>query len=241
VSWFPDYVSAEEKRRRLERQIAQLRKGGRNLAPVVIPGRTIASTFWGRAWCENLEHYSDFATRLPRGRTYARNGSVVDLQITRGTVAALVSGSDLYQVEIAITAVAKPQWRAIQADCGRGIASLVDLLRGHLSKPVMARLSRQASGLFPTPAEIEFSCSCPDVASMCKHVAAVLYGIGARLDPQPELLFTLRDVDPADLIARAGKDLPASGKAVPSRRILAREDLGTLFGLDLARPRARKR
>jgi uncharacterized Zn finger protein len=241
VSWggFAPYVSAAEKRRRLENEIKRLQKQGRILVPVVIEGRAIASTFWGRSWCENLEAYSDFATRLPRGRSYARNGSVVDLQIARGSVKALVSGSDLYTVTIDVTPVAKARWRAIQKDCGTAIASLVDLLRGHLSKPVMARLCRQAEGLFPTPDEIELACSCPDSAYMCKHVAAVLYGIGARLDPQPELLFTLRDCDPQDLIARAGRDLPTG--AVKSGRILASEDLGALFGLPLAKPRARRR
>jgi uncharacterized Zn finger protein len=240
MSWgFAPYVSAAEKRRRAEAEIKRLRKQGRVLVPVVIEGRAIASTFWGRAWCENLEAYSDFATRLPRGRSYARNGSVLDLQIARGAVKALVSGSDLYTVTIDVTPVAKARWRAIQKDCGMAIASLVDLLRGHLSKPVMARLCRQAEGLFPTPDEIELACSCPDSAYMCKHVAAVLYGVGARLDPQPELLFTLRDCDPQDLIARAGRDLPA-GKAPSTRRILASDDLGALFGLDMAkRPRRR--
>jgi len=235
---FPPYVSAAEKRRRAEREMAKLRKAGRVLSPVVIEGRTIARTFWGRAWCDNLERYSDFATRLPRGRTYARNGSVLDLQIARGQVTALVSGSDIYRVAVDVTAVAKPQWTAICTDCGGAIGSLIELLQGRLSQRVMERLCRERTGLFPAPREIEFSCSCPDHASMCKHVAAVLYGVGARLDQQPELLFALRNVDQGDLLARAGRALPRASKASRSSRILDEDDLAGLFGLELA-PRRR--
>src|SRR6202162_3772976 len=205
--WKP-YVTVAEQRRKAAREMEKRKKQGHAVSPVVIEGRTIAKTFWGKSWCDNLERYSDFANRLPRGRTYVRNGSVVDLQITPGAIRALVSGSELYEVALTVAPVAKPRWKSICNDCAGAIDSLVELLRGRFSKGVMERICRQNHGLFPAPAEIKLSCSCPDWADMCKHVAAVLYGIGARLDHQPELLFRLREVDEKDLIAKAGSALP---------------------------------
>ena len=207
------------------REMEKLKKKGHPVSPVVIEGRTIAKTFWGKAWCENLERYSDFANRLPRGRTYVRNGSVVDLQIAPGEVKALVSGSEIYKVAVKVAPVPKARWKSICKDCAGAIDSLVELLQGRFSKGVMERICRQKTGLFPSPAEIELSCSCPDWAAMCKHVAAVLYGIGARLDQQPELLFRLRKVDEKELIAKAGKALPLAKRAPAADKVLGGEDL----------------
>src|ERR1700682_1133047 len=184
------------------------RKKGHVVSPVTVEGRTIVKTFWGKSWCDNLERYSDFANRLPRGRTYVRNGSVVDLQIMPGAIRALFSGSELYEVALTVAPVGKARWKSICDDCAGASDSLVELLQGRLSKGVMERICRQNHGLFPAPAEIKLSCSCPDWADMCKHVAAVLYGIGARLDHQPELLFRLRAVDEKELIIKAGKAIP---------------------------------
>jgi uncharacterized Zn finger protein len=213
--------------------MAKQRKEGRLVAPVVIAGRKIANTFWGLAWCDNLEHYSDFANRLPRGRTYVRNGSVVDLQIRPGLVEAQVSGSSLYRVRVKVQAVPAPHWQALCKDCGGAIESLVELLQGRFSRGVMERLCRQGAGLFPTPKEIAFSCSCPDGAYMCKHVAAVLYGIGARLDTEPELLFRLRAVDGQELLARAAAGLTLAAPELAADRVLGGDGLEELFGLDL--------
>src|SRR5579872_5402341 len=143
------------------------KKRGHTVSPVVIDGRTIAKTFWGMSWCQNLERYSDYANRLSRGRSYVRNGSVVDLQIAPGVIDAWVSGSDLYEVQLKIAPVKKEHWKKICNDCAGGIDSLVELLRGSLSKAVMERICRQREGLFPSPAEIRLSCSCPDSARMC--------------------------------------------------------------------------
>jgi uncharacterized Zn finger protein len=214
--------------------MAKLRKKGHPVAPVRIEGRTIARTFWGKAWCENLESYRDYENRLPRGRTYVRNGSVVDLQIAPLEVTAMVSGSELYKVKISIKTVPKSQWQSLCRDCAGGIDSLVELLQGRFSKGVMERLCRQGNGLFPTPSEIRFSCSCPDAASMCKHVAAVLYGVGSRLDEQPELLFRLRAVDHSELVADLDTAVPLSRTAPAAGKILETDDLSALFGLDLA-------
>jgi uncharacterized Zn finger protein len=231
--WRP-YVSVAERRRKAAREMEKLRKKGHPVSPVVIDGRAIAKTFWGKAWCDNLERYSDYENRLPRGRTYVRNGSVVDLQIGPGQVTACVSGSELYRVAVKVTPVSKKRWQSICTDCAGAIDSLVELLQGRFSKGVMERLCRQGSGLFPSPDEIQLSCSCPDWASMCKHVAAVLYGIGARLDHQPELLFKLHKVDEKELIAKAGKELPLGGKAPAPEKTLGREDLSAIFGLEMA-------
>lgn len=228
--WAP-YVPVAERRRKAAGAMARLANKGQTISPVVVQGSTIATTAWGKAWCANMESYSDYANRLPRGRTYVRNGSVVDLQITPGTVAAKVSGSSIYCTTITVKPVPKENWQQICAACAGGIDSLVELLQGRFSRSVMDRLCRQGDGLFPAPKDIRFDCSCPDSATLCKHVAAVLYGVGARLDSQPELLFTLRQVDPAELLSKAGSGVvtaPAAGE-----RTLADDDLGALFGLEM--------
>jgi uncharacterized Zn finger protein len=231
--WRP-YVSAAERRRQALGEMSKLRKKGHPVSPVIVEGRTIVKTFWGKAWCENLERYSDFANRLPRGRTYVRNGSVIDLQIAPGEIKALVSGSEIYEVAVKVAPVTKARWQSICKDCAGAIESLIELLQGRFSKGVMERVCRQKTGLFPTPGEIKLSCSCPDWADMCKHVAAVLYGIGARIDQQPDLLFRLHEVDEKELIAGAGKALPLARKAPAAKKVLGGEDLSVLFGLDLA-------
>jgi uncharacterized Zn finger protein len=231
--WKP-YVSVAERRKKAAQQMAKLKKKGVAVAPVVIEGTTIAKTFWGKSWCQNLERYGDYANRLPRGRTYARNGSVVDLQVDKGEVTAWVSGSDLYKVDVKITAVPKTRWSKLVSDCAGEIDSLVELLQGRMSKAVMQRMCQQQTGLFPAPADIGYSCTCPDWALMCKHVAAVLYGVGARLDERPELLFTLRAVNGQDLIAKAGRGIRRSAKKPKSEKLLATSELADVFGIDFA-------
>jgi uncharacterized Zn finger protein len=231
--WSP-YVSVAQRRAKAEREMQKLRKQGHSVAPVIIAGRMIAATFWGKAWCENLESYHDYESRLPRGRSYVRNGSVVDLQIAPLAVTALVSGSSIYNVTIRIMAVPRAQWRSICRDCTGGIDSLVELLQGRFSKGVMERLCRQDEGLFPRPSHITFSCDCPDYASMCKHVAAALYGVGARLDREPELLFRLRAVDEKDLLAHLDAGVPLSKTVPAAGRILEADDISALFGLEMA-------
>jgi uncharacterized Zn finger protein len=231
---WPAYVSVGERRLQGERAAAKLRKNGAVLSPVVIEGRKIAATFWGKAWCDNLESYRDYENRLERGRSYVRNGLVIDLQIAPHTVTAMVSGSSVYTVKITIDEVAKPQWKSICGDCAGGIDSLVELLQGRFSKPVMERICRQGTGLFPKPAEIKLACSCPDYATMCKHVAACLLGVGARLDARPELLFRLRGVDENDLVADLGSALPLAKHGPAAGKTLEADDMAALFGLDMA-------
>jgi uncharacterized Zn finger protein len=235
MGWFgwKSYVPVAKRREQARRKTEKLKKQGQSISPVTIEGRTIATSFWGKSWCENLERYSDYENRLPRGRSYVRNGSVVDLQIKRGEVVAMVSGSEIYTINLKIAPVADKHWASICGDCAGSIGSLVELLQGQLSKSVMERVCRKGDGLFPAPYEIKLSCSCPDWADMCKHVAAVMYGIGARLDEKPALLFTLRAVDENELIAKASKDASFAGTKPTTARIIVDDDIGALFDIDM--------
>jgi uncharacterized Zn finger protein len=237
MSWnhygFRPYVSVAERRCKAAREMAKLAKKGKTIRPVQIEGRTIASTFWGKAWCDNLESYMDYENRLPRGRTYVRNGSVVHLDIRSGEIEATVSGSELYQVRVSIAPAAKAKWKRLCNDCSGAIGSLVELLRGRFSDHVMGIITRKETGLFPSPAEIELKCSCPDWATMCKHVAAVLYGVGARLDQSPELLFTLRSVNHEELITQAATATGLAGKTASAGPELAESEIGAVFGIEL--------
>ena len=234
MSWYSDrrYVPVAERRARGSKKIAKLRKSGRDIKPIEIEGRTIAKTFWGKAWCENLEAYSDYANRLPRGRTYARNGSILDLQIERGQIDALVNGTSLYKITLRISPLPDAQWAAIRKSCAGQIDSLVEMLRGELSNGVMEVVTRAGTGLFPSPKEIDLSCSCPDWAVMCKHVAATLYGVGARLDHEPEMLFSLRGVDPAEMVEEA-IDHGMAQRRQGRGRVLAAGNLSSVFGVDI--------
>lgn len=232
--WGP-YVSVGEKLNKAAKKAAALaKKQKREPSPVKVQGRNIAKTFWGKAWCDNLTAYQDYSNRLPRGATYVRNGSVVDLVISPKKIEAIVAGSDPYTVKIEITALDSKRWKAIRSECSESIDSLLDLLSGKLSDGVMKRLTDQKTGLFPAPREIKMSCSCPDYSSCCKHLAAVMYGIGARLDSQPELLFLLRGVDHQELVSQAiaagnlDRELSTSGSSG-----LDTNDLGAIFGIEL--------
>ncbi len=231
--WKP-YVPVARRRAQAEKAAKKAKKSGQDMRPVVIEGRAIAKTFWGKAWCDNQEAYSDFENRLPRGRTYVRNGSVIDLKIEPGKVRALVMGSSLYKIEIGITAVPDTRWKLLAKECTGSIGSLVDLLQGKLSKAVMERICQPKTGLFPAPKDIQLDCSCPDWATMCKHVAAVLYGVGARLDAQPELLFTLRQVDANDLVTQAAELSVRTRKAPARGKVLEDAQLADVFGIEMA-------
>jgi uncharacterized Zn finger protein len=228
---FRPYVSVAQRRAKAAKEVAKRVKKGQTVSPVRIEGKTIASTFWGQAWCTNLESYSDFSNRLPRGRTYVRNGSVVDLQIEKGRIRALVSGSELYEIKIEIAALPKRNWLTLKEQSAGKISTLVELLQGKLSKAVMELVTDRDQGLFPKPAEITMRCSCPDYAGMCKHVAAVMYGVGNRLDSSPELLFLLRGVDHLELIEQAIPAAPTRAKG--GAPTIASDDLGAIFDIEI--------
>lgn len=237
MSWgyysYPKYVSVAERKEKALRAVNKLSKKGQKFNPVKLEGRAIATSVWGKSWCKNLEFYSDYANRLPRGRSYVRNGLVVDLNIVPGQVQALVYGSSLYKVLIKIDRVSEEKWQAITKECSGKIDSLVELLQGKFSKSVMEIITRPESGLFPHPKEIELSCSCPDYATMCKHVAAALYAVGARLDIEPEALFALRQVDHMNLITVASATDSIVAGAENVKDAFVTTDLSKLFGIDI--------
>jgi uncharacterized Zn finger protein len=236
MSWYYDwkpYVPVAERRRRAMKKMDALRKKGVEVQPVEIEGRKIAKTFWGEAWCNHLESFSDYENRLPRGRTYVRNGSVCHLAIDKGQIEAKVSGSELYTVRIAIKTLPPRKWKEVKRRCTGQIGSLIELLEGNLSDQVMEVVTDRQKGLFPLPGEISLNCSCPDWASMCKHVAAVLYGVGARLDHKPELLFKLRGVDHEELIAADAEAAVSAATASGKSKRLAAGDLSDVFGIEL--------
>ncbi len=230
--WAP-YVSVAERRRSATRKMESLRKKGVDVQPVEIVGRKIAHSFWGEAWCEHLEAFSDYENRLPRGRTYVRNGSVCHLALTKGKIEAKVSGSELYDVVISIKTLPVKTWQAIKARCGGQIGSLLELLQGRLSDHVMEVVTDRQTGLFPQPGEITLRCSCPDGARMCKHVAAVLYGVGARLDGKPELLFLLRGVNHEELIEADAEQAVAAATSRGKSKRLATASLDEVFGIQI--------
>lgn len=245
-NWKPYVPVAKRRSNALAYAKTLAKKEKRVLAPVKLAGRKIATTFWGLEWCKNLQRYSDYANRLPRGETYVRNGSVIDLQIEKGLIKSIVSGSEIYTIKITIVTLPKAKWTRIKAECSQSIDSLIDLLQGRFDQAIMQRLTQRDDGLFPQPKEIRMSCSCPDSAGMCKHIAATMYGVGARLDTAPELLFTLRAVDHLELIRQAvtSDNLDRTLIGIPDDA-LASSELGELFGIEIdsadSTPKARSR
>ncbi len=229
---WPVYVPVAQRKKQAASHLKSLEKKGQKTNPIVIEGRNIAKTFWGKAWCENLESYSDYENRLPRGRTYVRNGSVIDLQITKGQVLAHVMGSSLYKITINVKPILKAKWDSLVKSCSGKIDSLIELLQGKFSKGVMEIITQDEVGLFPQKQEISMACSCPDSAGMCKHIAAVLYGVGASLDAKPEWLFDLRHVNHLDLISSANAN-GALMQNQSSENMLEDSDLSALFGIEI--------
>ena len=227
--WTP-YVPVSQRKADAKKAMEKLRKKGQCVMPVEIAGRTIARSFWSKAWCTHLESFSDYENRLPRGRTYVRNGSVCHLEIREGEILAKVSGSELYTVRITVARLPAAKWATTKSRCTGQVGSLLELLQGKLSAEVMAVVAHRTEGLFPQPGEMKLDCSCPDWATMCKHVAAVLYGVGHRLDTDPGLLFTLRGVDPEELITAPIRLLDGDASRPDT---LADADLADLFGIEV--------
>ncbi len=228
MSYWPPYVSVAKRHANAKKQMNRLQKKGKNIQPIEKTGRIIAKSFWGKAWCDHLETFSDYDNRLPRGRTYVRNGSVCHLEIKKGRVDAMVSGSEIYKIKIIIKPLPQNLWQNIRKKCAGGVSSMLELLQGKLSESVMQTVTNGKAGLFPLAEDIDLDCDCPDWATMCKHVTAALYGIGARLDHSPELLFLLRDVDHKELISSQVK-IPSSSRQKPQLS----GDLSDIFGINL--------
>jgi uncharacterized Zn finger protein len=236
--WRP-YVPVWKRQEQAERQMAKLRRKGVNIQPVVLEGHRIAATFWGKAWCEHLEKFSDFANRLPRGRSYVRNGAVCHLEIGKGGITAKVSGSKVYDVKVSIKTLPKDKWKRIRKSCAGRVGSMLELLQGKMSNEVMGVVVDRQEGLFPLPKEMVFDCSCPDWAGMCKHIAAVLYGVGARLDRSPELLFLLRGVDHNELVSEEAAKAVVGKASAAKDRTLDEGRISQVFGIELAETQPR--
>jgi uncharacterized Zn finger protein len=239
MSWgYPKYVTVAEKKAKAEKKLKQLKKKMPGIEPVILAGSTLARTWWGKSWNRNLERYADYSNRIGRGKSYVRHGAVLDLKITGGRVTALVQGTRAkpYEVIINIAPVKKANWDQIRKQCQGELRSLPDLVAGKFPKELGEIFLAEGKGLFPTPKEINFDCSCPDWASMCKHVAATLYGVGARLDEDPLLFFTLRQADTEELVAQAVQEKTddlLSRASKKSSKVLGDADLSDLFGIDM--------
>ena len=227
--------TTSELKRKSEASRVSAEKKGKRLEPVVIQGRKIAKSWWGRAWCDNLERYADYESRLSRGKRYVKTGAVIDLSITKGRIQAKVQGSRKtpYKVEIRISPLSEERCQEILQTCGKRVETLEKLLAGDFPEE-LKELFTQRGGLFPSSREISFSCSCPDWALMCKHVAAVLYGIGARLDENPSLFFELRGIEMGRFIDvaianRVERMLKNAGRT--SGRTIDEGDIRGLFGI----------
>jgi uncharacterized Zn finger protein len=228
------YQDVEEQKKRLQREIAKRQKRGEKFEALPAPAgqKKLSTTFWGQAWCRNLESYQVYESRLPRGRSYLRQGKVYNLEIEPGKLSAVVAGSELYDTSITIQPLPKKQWQQIVESSAGQVGSMLDLLAGKLGDGLMKVLTDPDGGLFPKPKEIRFNCSCPDHADMCKHISAVLYGVGVMLDTKPELLFTLRNVDQAELLSNASSAAITDLSATTGD--LAGADLSAIFGIDLS-------
>ncbi|SMP76049.1 Uncharacterized conserved protein, contains Zn finger domain [Neorhodopirellula lusitana] len=238
MSWhrrFTPYVPVGQRKAEGKLEAQRRLKKGESLQPVEINGRAIATTFWGKGWCSHLEKYCDYSNRLPRGRTYARNGSITDLRISKGKITSMVCGSSLYDITIKIDALPSGRWADIYRSCSSSIHSMMDLMRGRLGDDVIRRITDPQSGMFPASDELHLKCSCPDGAYLCKHLAATLYGVGHRLDTLPDLLFQLRGVDQNDLISQAfSPEGASSAMGLDQGSGLDGADLSDIFGIDLA-------
>lgn len=228
--------TAEDKRKKFQKSLDELRKTNPDISPIIIEGRAIANKWWGKAWNKNLENYADFRNRISRGKSYVKNGAVLDLQIAEGKIEALVQGSrsNPYNVTISIDKLDKKKWERVIEICNQKIDTIETLLLGNFPKELDEMFSNSKNGMFPSPKEIHFRCSCPDSARMCKHVAAVLYGIGARLDEDPILFFKLRDIDFQELLKKSIEDKMESmlkNADKKSRRVIEDSEVFDLFGV----------
>ena len=234
---YQPYRSVAQKRADAAKTVAKLTKAG-GCSPVVLDGTKISTSFWGKAWCKHIEGWQDNQNRLPRGRRYVRSGAVVDLRLAAGEITAKVQGSELYKIKITVTQLPSARWKAFkQLSLGK-VGSLLSLMQGKLPDELLQQLTNPEAGLFPRKQEMKLHCDCPDYSSLCKHLAAALFGVGARLDTQPELLFTLRGVDHTELLSQAAGAAAALGTTALGDSALADDDLGAIFGIELATPAA---
>jgi uncharacterized Zn finger protein len=237
-NFYPPYVPVATRRAKAEKALQQLRKKQPGITPVIISGNALATTWWGKSWNSNLERYADYRNRIGRGRSCVRHRAVLDLQLTPGRVTALVQGSEAqpYRVAITVDTLSAHHWATIRTACAGCFDSLSALLAGTFPQALKDLFFAKGAGLFPSPRDIHFDCSCPDWASMCKHVAAALYGVGARFDEDPSLFFRLRGITMDELITQTVADTTQTLLRKAERQsanVLDEVDLGDVFGIQL--------
>lgn len=231
-------MNAEELQKKARESVLSAKNKGKTMHPIVIEGKGIAKSWWGQAWCKNIEQYADYASRIERGKRYVRSGAVVDLVIKSGKVFARVQGTRKtpYKVEIKISPLKEENCDQIIERCGSQIETLQELVNGNFPTELQDIFTGE-HGLFPTPREISFNCSCPDWALMCKHVSAALYGIGVKLDENPFLFFELRGIDANRFIDVAIQDhvetMLDHADLEPTERAMDDSCIESLFGLKL--------
>jgi len=177
--------------------------------------KKFGTTWWGQRWIEALEHLgAEYAARLKRGQSYARQGRVHDLEIEGGTITARVTGTRPvpYRVTIRVTPLAGRVWTAtIRAMATRALFA-ARLLSGEMPQEIDEAFHGVGASLFPQRAGDLFTeCTCPDWANPCKHVAAVHYVLGEAFDRDPFLLFELRG-RPKELVLASLRRIRAAGR-----------------------------
>lgn len=228
-------ISVAELRRKASETTKKAAAKGQSMTPVIVSGRQITKSWWGTAWCKNLEQYADYSSRLQRGKRYIRSDALVDLKIQGGKILARVQGTRKvpYKVEIHISPLSEERCQDIIQRCGRKIENLEALVSGDFPDD-LKELFLSEGGLFPSPREISFQCSCPDWALLCKHVAVALYGVGVRVDENPFLFFALRGINIdrfIDVTLSSKTEQMLENAKQPSNRIIENADVADLFGI----------
>lgn len=228
--------SQAELHRRAEQGKKRSADSGKKMDSVMITGRQIAVSWWGQAWCANLEKYADYQNRVGRGKSYVRSGAVIDLKMDGGIINAKVQGSRRtpYKVEVKIDPMPEVRYQTVLKGLSNRIENLEAFINGDFPIEMKSLITDAKIGLFPNPQEIHFSCSCPDWASMCKHVAAVLYGIGSRLDRDSHLFFAMRGIEVSDFIQKSVEEklgVMLKNADVKSSRRIENQSLKDLFGI----------
>lgn len=238
--FYQNYISISDQKAMALKSKKRLEKNlNRSLEPIILASTKLATSWWGKMWNTNLERYAEYSNRIGRGKTYVKNELVIDLQIEESKVFAYVQGKrrDPYQIAIYIDPTKPGLIEQIKEKCQGKLDTVEELLEGKFSKEISSIFMIQGAGLFPEPKEIKFRCSCPDYTSCCKHVSAVLYGIGSKLDVNPLLFFTLRGINLddflKDVIISKTENILDKGIKCKSKRIIDNANIEDLFDIDL--------
>jgi uncharacterized Zn finger protein len=163
----------------------------------------IGETWWSKRWVDVLESFG-MGTRLIRGRSYARQGQVLSIEIMAGQVKAQVQGSSPqpYKVKIQLKPLSDEDWDEVTDVMAEQALFAAKLLAGEMPRNIEEAFAEVSLTLFPaSEADLRTNCSCPDWANPCKHIAAVYYILAERFDQDPFLIFKLRGRAKEEIIA----------------------------------------